>query len=292
MATLAGVDGGASSAPAPAPAPADDLRFEAPRLAAAASSASSALEKIDWTKADKIYEAFVAEELGEQSAADDLEQILDDLDLSYEMTADPRLAGGDPLNRKLMEKEVPPLMLDVWTLGFSAKQCAHALLSEEVPGKTDIEDHNIKLTDGSEFLAPVRQGELRFGALSCQHFLAGLRAIKLAAPSKEPGMTTDGVWDLDKIRAKSDGHRFAQAIENGIRCKIVRWPVRQQRPLFLKLIQEARNLASHTGRPVSETEVLSNLHTMYVQEASRPDAVVDWARLKRAALRSRPPAPT
>ena len=53
------------------------------------------------------------------------------------------------------------------------------------------------------------------------------------------------------------------------------------------LINEARNLASHTSRPVGETEILTTLHGFY-QEALRAPPV-DWARLKRAATRCRPP---
>jgi len=245
-------------------------------------------EPCDWTLIDKLYADFEALVLGEQAAADQIEEELDRQGLTYSMHIDPRQMGFDPLNRKVMEKEIPPLMSDIHSLGFSLKQTSHALASEEIPGENTIELHNLEVTRDSAILAPVMPGEIIFGSLACQHCNGGLRAIALKAPSQQEGMSTDGKWDKEKIRQKNGGQRFVDAVEHGLLWKVVRHPVRKARPKVLKLLQEARNLSGHTSRPVSETEILTNMHDGYV-DAQAGGQAVDWTRLKRAAIRCRPP---
>ena len=82
--------------------------------------------------------------------------------------------------------------------------------------------------------------------------------------------------------------RFVEAITRGLRWKVIKSKVRKERPHFLGLLQEARNLAGHIQRPVSEGQVLQDMFDQYKDMVGRNESV-DWARIKRLVLRSRPP---
>ena len=82
--------------------------------------------------------------------------------------------------------------------------------------------------------------------------------------------------------------RFVDAITRGLQWKVVKSAVRKERPQFLGLLQEARNLAGHIQRPVSEGQVLQDMFDQYKEMVAR-HGTVDWAKIKRLVLRSRPP---
>ena len=82
--------------------------------------------------------------------------------------------------------------------------------------------------------------------------------------------------------------RFVDAITRGLQWKVVKSAVRKERPQFLGLLQEARNLAGHIQRPVSEGQVLQDMFDQYKEMVGRQESV-GWDRIKRLVLRSRPP---
>ena len=82
--------------------------------------------------------------------------------------------------------------------------------------------------------------------------------------------------------------RFVEAITRGVRWKVIKSKVRKERPHFLGLLQEGRNLAGHVQRPVSEGQVLQDMFDQYKEMVAR-HGTVDWAKIKRLVLRSRPP---
>ena len=164
------------------------------------------MAKMDWGAAAKIIEAHSAG-LGLQATSDSLEDLLDKGELTYSMHIDPRQVGFDPCNRAVMVHEIPGLMSDIGFTGWSYKMTAHALCCAETAGKTTIEDFNLEMCKGSDILAPVESGVIRFGSLACSHNNAGLRAIKYAMASPDPTMSEGGKWSLDKIRKLPHGEK-------------------------------------------------------------------------------------
>lgn len=242
----------------------------------------------DWTRGDATYTQHMQGELGLQSAADQIEACLEENEVVYEMTVDPRQMGVHWLNREVMEHEVPGLMSDISFVGWSARQLTHALASEEEPGRKTIEEHNIRITRGSKILAPVEPNTIIFGSLSCSHCNQGLRAIKAKMPCTDPAMSEKGVYSTAKIGQRPGGDLMVQAVETGFKWKVVRYVVAKERPKWLDLLQEARNIQGQLQRPITEAQILVNMHKYYVDQMEA-GGEADWQVIKRAVLRSRPP---
>jgi hypothetical protein len=136
---------------------------------------------------------------------------------------------------------------------------------------------------GKDGLAPVEEGSIKFGSLSCGHTNAGLRAIAASATSVCPLLANDGRYNIDHIAGRDA--KFAQAAREGLRWKVLSWKVRVWYPQVLDLIQRARNANSNTNRRENEMAGLLQLHTLSVS-CPKP---VDWAVVKRVVLKTNPP---
>ena len=181
------------------------------------------------------------------------------------------------------------MFCDVAYLGFSAKQCAHALCSEIVPGSKEVELHNLELTEGSSIMAPTVPDTLLFSSLACSHLQAGLRAAAAGMKGTDPQFCDEhGNWSLERIARMPHGDKFVFAITNGIRNKVIRHPVRSQRPHFLSVLMDARNTAGHVQRAVTEFQILLDMHRSYKHQ-TRSGCDANWEAIKRAVLRTRPP---
>ena len=81
---------------------------------------------------------------------------------------------------------------------------------------------------------------------------------------------------------------FADVVATGLSWKVLRWEVRHLYPQALRLIQQARNIASTMNRSETEAQGLLNLHTM-LAAAQRSGSAIPWQVIKKRVLRSRPP---
>ena len=97
--------------------------------------------------------------LGEVQADDLIMGHLAEMKLSYKMTIHCRQLALDPENRNKTlgsTQEVPMLIEDILSLGWSSRAVAHALCAEVIPGDTTIEKFNRDWVNGSAIpLAPV-----------------------------------------------------------------------------------------------------------------------------------------
>lgn len=156
-------------------------------MAANAPRASSAAAPNWVAKVDTILALYAAESIGLAACADQLEAHLDQMDLTYTETVKLAEMGVHPMNREIMEHEIPGLMEDIHVDGFSARACNHALSCEQEPGELEVETHSLKLCNASAILAPFEPGQIKKGSLSCSHFQQGLRAIAAGRPSEIEG---------------------------------------------------------------------------------------------------------
>lgn len=235
-----------------------------------------------------ILRRFEADELGIVKAADMLEQAFKTLGMLYDMVINPRQVGFDPINRDATGCNVQEVLLlaqDIAFVGFSWAETSHAMCVEIAAGDKSVENFNRMISTGVG-LAPVEEDSIHFGSLSCGHTNYGLRCISAAVPSSCPLLSQDGVMSLAKLEQRDP--EYAKAVRMGLHWKVLRASVRALYPKALPILQGARNVSGHVQRKIHEVQGLQQLHSMAAL-AQRQGEVVDWAAIKRAVLRSRPP---
>ena len=92
---------------------------------------------------------------GVVECSESLLKMLGEADLTYIMSIHSRQVGFDVYNRAVMTAEIPGLMTDIFEVGFSWRECAHAICAEEEPGSNTLEAHNKEVVKDSTILAPV-----------------------------------------------------------------------------------------------------------------------------------------
>ena len=226
--------------------------------------------------------------LGIVQAADRLEEFLEKEDLLYYMRIDCRAIGFDPSNRDKVggnPLDVHALISAIKKAGWSAPAVSHATCVEIIPGDTTVEEFNRRFCEGTD-LMQVRLGSIKYGSLSCGHNNMGHRAILASCPHPDPAVTKDGRLSVDVIRQTDP--RYADAIQQGMEWKVLKYEVRQRYPEALRIIQAARNVFGHVQRQTSVVQGLKQIHNMVsaFQSVNRP---VDWDEIRRAVLDTQPP---
>ena len=230
-------------------------------------------------------------------AADALEDRFKAMGLMFpdKMIIHCRQIAFDLSNREKMlgfVEEVFLLQEDIAFLGWCWQVCSHATCCEVKPGDSEVEDANRLFVEGTG-LAPIEEDSIRYGSLSAGHTNAGLRCINAEVPSDSPLLSQDGRMSKEKLRKQCPEHY--KAVNEGMPWKVLRWPVREKYPEALGLIARARNTAGHVARKVNEVEGLAQMHSAASGQikaaaaSGQKGATVDWVRIKRAVLRSRPP---
>ena len=118
--------------------------------------------------------------VGLTQCADRIEKALEEASLLKRYTLAPSMVGVDISNRAgggVNTLEVNLLASDICEVGWSWDACRHASCIEEKPGASLIFDFNKRLATSSG-LAPVVEGSIRYGSLSCSHTNQALRAIE------------------------------------------------------------------------------------------------------------------
>ena len=226
------------------------------------------------------------DELGLVQGADLLEKALEDKTLLYTMEINPRQVGFDPCNRDGCGgnyQEVHLLLRDIAFAGWSWPAVAHATCVEILPGDKTVENFNKMLCDG-QALAPVVDNEIHFGSLSCGHTNMGLRALQAGVKSDCSLLSRDGFLDLAKVEARDP--EMATAVRRGLKWKVLKATVRTQWPRALSVLQAARNVSFN--RQTTEVQGLALMHGMAASQQGS-GSEVNWAEIRRAVLRSRPP---
>ena len=181
-----------------------------------------------------ILRAHESGKIGLVAAADRLEKALADKGFLQEMQLAPTMVGCDRENRGsqgVNALEVAILATDIGEVGWSWGETKHAICIEERPGSTTLEDFNRELASGTD-LAPVRQGSIRFGSLSCTHTNMGLRSIAARMPSDDPLLSEAGRFCVDRLAQRDP--EYAEAVRKGLRWKIVSWEARCLHPWGLQ----------------------------------------------------------
>ena len=181
--------------------------------------------------------------------ADRLETLFAKMGLLYRMQIAPRQVGWDTLNRHGeggSPQAVFTLMERIAATGWSWDKCRHATCIEAVPGDHTLEEFNERLCRDTG-LAPVEPHSLRFGSLSAGHTNMGLRALAAKMPSTAPFLSDGERFCVDTLRKHDE--LFAEAVEKGLRWKVLKHEVRQLFPAALTIIQVLRPFAGGAQNP-------------------------------------------
>lgn len=171
--------------------------------------------------------------------ADQLEATFEKMGLMYRMQIAPRQVGWDSLNRHGeggSPSAVFTLLERIAATGWSWDKCAHATCIEAAPGDDSLHAFNERLCRDTG-LAPVEKNSLMFGSLSAGHTNMGLRALAAKMPSNLKYLSDGERFCLETLR-KHDA-LFAEAVEKGLRWKVLKHEVRVLFPEALTIIQVA-----------------------------------------------------
>ena len=229
-----------------------------------------------------------AGEVGLVAGAEKLMRLFESADLVYRMQIHPLQVGFHPANRDGLGGTVQGVLSlahDIAFVGWSWAEVAHALCVEVAVGDASVESFNRTLCDGCG-LAPVGMNTIRFGSLSCGHTNMGLRAIAAAVPSDDELLSENGRLSVERL-AKRDPE-YAKAVQGGLRWQVLRPAVAAAFPDALPILQAARNVAGNVHRGENEVQGLCAMQKMAAAFMRRSEDV-DWAVIKRAILRSKPP---
>ena len=181
--------------------------------------------------------------------ADRLESLFFKMGLLYRMQIAPRQVGWDTLNRHGeggSPQAVFTLMERIATTGWSWEKCLHATCIEAVPGDETLYEFNERLCRDTG-LAPVEKHSLMFGSLSAGHTNMGLRALAARMPSTLPFLSDGQRFCVDTLRKHDE--LFAEAVEKGLRWKVLKHEVRHLYPDALTIIQALRSSAGGVPNP-------------------------------------------
>ena len=226
-------------------------------------------------------------DMGLVQVADCIEEVLGKQGYTYTMDIAPRQVGLDPMNRDGEGGNAQQVMLlagDILDVGFSWEATHRATCVEVIPGSRDVEIFNQKFSAGNG-LADVPDNSIHFGSLSGGHTNYVLRCVSGGVPSSRADMCDRGRFSLPVIGRKDPV--FAQAAEQGLKWRVIRWQVRKLWPRALQIIQAARNVPAAMNRRVSEMQGLCQLHSLAAAAMGSGDKP-DWPTIKRAVLRSNP----
>ena len=176
---------------------------------------------------------------------------------------------------------------DIKDVGWDDAETARAIAIEIKPGTDELLDFNDKLVSEScGRLPPFDREKVRYAALSCNHTHLFLRCVAAGLPSDDQTMSVSGRLSVAAFAQHDED--FASAIQNGLTWEILSWKVREHYPEAIPLISEARNVGGQVNRRENEMQILKKIHNLAAKAESQ-GLVPDWAKIKRAVCRSKPP---
>ena len=237
-------------------------------------------------KVDAITAKLDSGEIGVVQAEGEIDLVLLESGLLEKQFLNCRSIGKDPANRDIVEEEVAALPADIAMVGFHAKHCEHAVCAEDLPGEWTVEKHNEEIVKGSKVLAPVEKNTIKYGSLACSHSNQSMRAIVAGMPCTDEKLSVDGVYSLERMKVTCPAHH--EAIVKGMLWRVLKWPVRKHRRNLFTIYVEANNVAGHMQRAVSSVEVIFSFYER-AAAAQAKNTEPQWANIKAAVLRSKPP---
>jgi hypothetical protein len=135
-------------------------------------------------------------------------------------------------------------------------------------------------------MAPVERYSIKYGTLACGHTNQGMRCIKASVASTCPLLSEDGVYSLRAVEGRDP--LMAKVVREGMQWDVLKWQVRLLYPGSFAVLQASRNTAGHVQRAVHEVQGLFQMHAAWAEQKKRGEPI-DFGKIKRAALRTRPP---
>ena len=237
-------------------------------------------------KVDAITAKLDSGEIGVVQAEGEIDMVLQDSRLLVKQFLNCQSIGKDPANRDIVEEEVAALPSDIAGVGFHAKHAEHAICAEDLPGQWAVEKHNEEMVKGSKVLAPVEKNTIKYGSLACSHNNQSMRSIVAGMPCADEKLSVDGVYSLERMKVTCPAHH--EAIVKGMLWRVLKWPIRKHRPNLFAIYVEANNIAGHMQRAVSSVEVIFSFYER-AAAAQAKNTEPQWATIKAAVLRSKPP---
>ena len=211
------------------------------------------------------------------TVVDQILSLLADNDLSYRMKIPPQQLGTHPKNRNgygVSGPEVHQLGWDIFSVGFSASATSHAVCIEDNQHRA-IERYNMAMCTADEKLSQPKDGQVRYGTLSCGHTNQWLNCILAEVPTDITSLQDDrGRISASKL---SSDTQLSEALKSGIEWLVLKAQVEVSFPQLPDLIQEAKNMIGTAQRPESEVQLLLKISQHALQYPIGEH--VDWKRI-------------
>jgi hypothetical protein len=202
------------------------------------------------------------------------------------------MVGVDPSNRYgdgLDPERVHKLIHAIYNSGWASEEVENAVAREIGPDETSCVKMNVDLgLESNEMLALLKPENLKVVTLSCGHTNAGLGCIGGAAKcfmAELDAITHEGRFSLAKLRERKPQH--ADAVDNGIRFKVIRYDVIKLCPRLASYVQEAYNMGHSVAQQESCFQVVRKIYVEAAkyQKAKKP---VQWTNIKNRVAATRP----
>jgi len=155
----------------------------------------------------------------------------------------PSTVGFDVCNRDGIPMDgarCDELLGQIAEMGWDPEEANYGNIAVEVrPDDDELQLHNHRACEGSEFLAPLEGTRLGYGTFSHNHLHRRLKNIRAGGPAKAPtAFLVNGRLSLEAIeRAQPD---LARSARHGLAWTILSWKIRDN-PHAMHIVQ---------GRPI------------------------------------------
>ena len=179
-------------------------------------------------------------------------EILLRANFAYEVTMSPLHVGIHPKNRsgkKMVGATMQKKGMKVHKVGFALALCGtnKAIAFENNPMTLHCEKHTLTITRASPMFAKYQEGDIRAGAVGCNHLNQWLAAVKSGAVSLHPHLCEPNKNTFCATVVASDNAALQSAISDGLKWCLIKWSVEEKYEELPAIMQRALNVEHHIG---------------------------------------------
>ena len=218
-------------------------------------------------------------------------KLLEKEHIAYKIRIKPEHVGVHAKNRDgygINVVDIHELIVDIFHVGWDWDE-VRAVCSDKDPMDEESILINKKLGEEHPTLWPqIPLASLHYFSLGASHTNGVLIIAGAGMPNQEDSITVDGKICVRKISLKDAD--YAEAINEGLTWLVIPHEVLNMFPDLAQLIQSALN--ARVGKSDTELQVLRKIHNSWIalkNQLRDSKHLVDFDKVKRAVLRSKPP---
>jgi len=187
------------------------------------------------------------------SSKDRIVELLEKHGKIYNLQAQSKFVGIHPSNRDnegISWKRVETRGAKINALGFSWESCKNDCIAfEDDPVTQAIADHTLQVTSMSNRFAKYDKSDIKYGSVGAGHLNHLLISACQGVECDDPNISENGKYSKPKLIESG----FQEALDKGLRWKIIRFDVEKRFPKLPVLIQAALNAVGQIqdGAPTS-----------------------------------------